>query len=107
MRFKEFYLLEKKEEKKKIVFKETDGITEFPPNAFSALEKHVSTLARDLDNDWDSASALVDTAFEELEIPKPDATSKYRWPQYVALLKHAIKELYKSRGLSAGWSKVV
>lgn len=106
MTFKQF-LAEKESEKKKVVFKETDGVSEFPPNAYSAIEKQISSLARDLDHEWASAAELVDGAFQELDIQKPDATSKYRWPQYVELLKHAIKELYKSRGLSASWSKAV
>lgn len=106
MRFKQF-LIEKETEKKKIVFKETDGLSPFPPNTVSALEKEISSQARDLDLEWKSAAELVDAAFENLEVPKPDATNKNRWVQYVDMLKHAIKELYKSRGLSSGWSKVV
>lgn len=106
MKFKQ-YLLEKEEKEKKIVFKETDGRSPFPINTISALEKQITTLARDLEKEWKSSSELVDAAFEELNVPKPMSYLTERWRQYVDLLSHATKQLYQSRGLKASWSRVV
>ena len=109
MRFSQF-LAEKKEkdeQEKKIVFKETDGRSPFPANTISALERQISASARDLELEWHSSAELVDSAFTELDVPRPESYNAERWPQYVSLLSYAIKELYKSRGLKSNWSITV
>lgn len=108
MRFKQ-YLLEqaKKDGEKKIVFKETDGRSPFPDNTVNALTRQVSTMANDLELEWSDAATLVAAAFDELEVPKPQAFQIERWAQYTELLAHAIKQLYKSRGMKGGWTRTV
>lgn len=103
MRFKQF--LAEQEKEQKIVFKETDGRSPFPSNAISALEKRISVLAKDLDVEWKSAAELVDTAFTELDVPKPQSFLVERWKQYTTLLSHAVKQLFNARGLKSGWSQ--
>lgn len=105
MRFKQFLIEQEKE--KKIVFKETDGRSPFPDLTISALEKEITSLARDLEKEWKSAAELVDVAFENLDVPKPPSYSTDRWNQYTDLLSHAIKQLYKARGLKSGWTQTV
>lgn len=99
-------ILIEKEEKEKIIFKETDGISPFPENTLSAIKKKITTLAKDLEQNWQSAAEITNSAMKELNVPIPQAFLKERWKQYVDLLKHAIKELYESRGLS-NWTRSV
>lgn len=107
MRFKQFLIEQEKEKQKKIVFKETDGRSPFPSLTISALEKRVTTFARDLETEWKSAAELVDTAFAELDVPKPQSFITERWKQYTELLAHAVKQLYRARGLKSGWTRGV
>lgn len=108
MRFKQ-YLLEKKneDEKEKIIFKETDGRSPFPEMTMNELEKKITSLAKDLEKEWESANVLVDSVFEELNVPKPQVHLVERWRQYTDLIAHAVKQLYKARGLKSGWTQTV
>ena len=99
-------ITEAKKEKVKVVFVETDGRAPFPNNTMSALEKSITKLAKDLETEWDSATKLVNTAFEESNVPIPGAHLKERWEQYTKLLAHAIRELHDARGF-ASWSRTV
>lgn len=105
MRFKQF-LIEQEEKKKeqKTVFVETDGRSPFPNNTVSAIEKHISSGAKDLDIAWKNAAELVDSAFEELQVPKPQSYLTARWKQYTELLSHAVNQLYQARGVKGGWT---
>jgi len=105
MKFSEFLTEKKKEEEKKIVFKETDGVSPFPENTVSALKKEISNLARDLEQEWDSVQTLLTAAYENLDVPQPQAYQKDRWYQHIDLINHATEQLYKSRGLKASWSQ--
>jgi hypothetical protein len=96
-----------KEKEKKIVFKETDGRSPFPENTVRAIEKEISGLARDLEQEWDNVAKLMDTAFENLDVPKPQAFQSERWKQYTDMIGHATNELYKSRGFKSTWSRSV
>lgn len=107
MKFSEFLAEQKKEEKKKAVFKETDGSSAFPENTIAAIRSEISSLAKDLDQEWKNVSTLINTAFENLEVPAPQAYQRERWAQYKELVGHAVKQLYLSRGLNAPWSKGV
>jgi hypothetical protein len=98
---------QKEETEKKVVFVETDSKSPFPQDTVSALEKAVRKNAKDLTLEWKSSVELVDKTFEELEVPKPLAYQKDRWEQYKQLLSYAIKSLYQSRGLSAGWTQTI
>ncbi|QDJ96395.1 hypothetical protein Xoosp13_209 [Xanthomonas phage Xoo-sp13] len=98
---------EKKPEKKKIVFIETDPQYEFPADTMSALKKEINKSAKDLEKNWRSAVELVDAAFAELEVPKPLAYLKNRWKQYIELIAVAVKALREARGQHASWSQTV
>jgi hypothetical protein len=103
-------LLEKKEkkpEKKKVVFIETDPREAFPADTMSALQKEINKNAKDLEKDWRSAVELVDYAFTELDVPKPLAYLKDRWAQYTQLLGVAVTGLRDSRGMKSHWTKTV
>lgn len=106
MKFSTF-LAEAKEKEKKVVFKETDGRSAYPENTVRAVESEITKLAKDLDQEWNSAVALIDNAFEELDIPKPQPYQKERWDQYKDLVAHAVKQLYQSRGLKGSWTQSV
>ena len=98
-----YNILMEKEKEKKLVFKETDGKSPFPNDTVVAIEKHINKLAKDLEMEWKSAAELVDTALEELEVPKPSLFQRDRWKQYSGLIAVAVKDLYDARGLSASW----
>ncbi len=98
---------EKKPEKKKIVFVETDPQESFPADTMSALQKEINKQAKDLEKQWRSAIELVDFAFAELEVPKPLAYLKDRWAQYNELISDAVRSLRESRGMKARWTQTV
>lgn len=102
-------LLEKKdtEEKKKVVFIETDPQEAFPENTMSALEKDINKQAKDLEKQWLSAIELVDFVFNDLNVPKPLAYLKDRWQQYNQLIGVAVKALSASRGMKSNWTNTV
>lgn len=104
MRFKQF--LNEEDKKKVKVFAETDGRSSFPEMAISALQKNISAKAKDLEVEWNSVEELVSSAFEELDVPKPQAHLTERWKQYVDLLSHAMSQLYKARGMSK-WTQTI
>lgn len=106
MKFSEF-LAEKEQEKKKSVFKETDGRSAYPENTISAIRSEIGKLAKDLDQEWKNVASLIKAAFDELEVPHPEAYQKERWDQYKELIGYAVKQLYQARGLNAAWSKGV
>lgn len=96
-------LIERKKEEKKPVFIETDEKSPFPNDTMTAIKKKITSLSKDLEEEWDSAVTLLNTSFEELDVPIPQAYSKDRWQQYTELLAYAIKQLYDSRGFSGKW----
>lgn len=98
---------EKKPEKKKIVFVETDPQEAFPADTMSALQKEINKQAKDLEKQWRSAVELVDFVFGELNVPKPLAYLKNRWQQYNELLGYAVTALRDSRGMKAHWTQTV
>jgi len=97
----------KKEKEKKVVFVETDPKLAFPNDTVSALEKQINKFAKDLERDWKSPMELVSAAFEELEVPKPLASNKERWAQYLELISTAVKNLYDARGFGGNWRTIV
>lgn len=98
---------EKKPEKKKIVFVETDPQEAFPSDTMSALQKEINKQAKDLEKQWRSAVELVDFVFAELEVPKPLAYLKDRWAQYNELIADAVTSLRDARGMKAHWTQTV
>lgn len=96
-----------KEKEKKVVFIETNSREAFPNDTMSALEKDIRAKAKDLSAPWKNSVELVDASFDDLDVPKPMAHQNDRWDQYKKLLSYAIKALYDSRGLKAGWTQTI
>lgn len=96
-----------KEEKKKIVFIETDPREAFPADTVAALRKEINKNAKDLEKQWKSPIELVDYVFSELEVPKPLAHLSKRWDQYNDLLRTAIRSLRDSRGMKGKWTMTI
>ena len=94
----------KKKDKPKVVFVETDPQEAFPDDTMSALKKSINKNAKDLEKEWKGPTNLVDSTFEELNVPKPSAHLKLRWQQYLKLLGIAVRDLRDSRGMKASWS---
>ena len=89
-----------KDEKNKIeVFVDDNNLTAFPNDTMTALNKSINRLSKDLNMEWKNSIEIVDSAFEELDIPKPTANLLSRWEQYKQLISYAVKSLYDSRGL--------
>lgn len=106
MRFKEFILLEARKKEEKIYFIETNGYIKFPTDTITSLEKEINKNCKDLSIDWKNAIEVVNTAFNNLDIPIPRANQIDRWGQYCELLKYAVKNLYDSRGFTT-WTTTV
>lgn len=97
-------MAEEKKKEKEPVFVESDPQQPFPQNTFDALKKEIKKLAKDLDTNWPSTVALLNKAFEELQVPVPNANLIERWEQYRQLIKIAVEALRDSRGFGASWS---
>lgn len=99
---------EKKDDKdKKVVFIETDPQQPFPNDTISALEKGINKAAKDLEINWRNPIELVNSVFDDLDVPKPQAFLKKRWAQYEDLLSVAVNGLADSRGLDADWTTTI
>ena len=94
---------EKDEKEKDIVFIETNPQDPFPNDTLSAIRKQINKNSKDLEIEWKNAMELVNTSFEELDVPKPQAFLKQRWEQYQQLISYAVENLYDSRGLNGAW----
>lgn len=95
------------EKEKKVVFVETDPREAFPNDTIAALHKDIRQKSKDLTVDWKSSVELVDSTFEELDVPKPLAYQNDRWDQYKQLLSYAIKSLSDARGFKASWTQTI
>ena len=92
-------------DKKKVIFVDNgDNQSPFPPLTMSALEKGISKAAKDLEVSWKSPIELVNSVFDDSDVPKPQAFLKKRWAQYEELLAVAVEALADSRGLDADWT---
>lgn len=97
MSFKDF-LLEGRKKIKKIVFIETDPQVAFPADTITSLQKEINKNCKDLTKKWKNAVEVINTSFNELDVPIPRANQKERWEQYRNLIKYAVKNLYDARG---------
>lgn len=105
MNFPEFLVEYRKKENKK-VFIETDGYTEYPNDTLTSLEKEINKNCKDLEVEWKSAIQVLNTSFNNLDVPIPRANQKDRWEQYTRLMKYAVKNLYDARGFTS-WTTTV
>ena len=99
-------VVESRKKEKKIFFIETDGYEEFPKDTMTSLEKEINKNCKDLELEWQSAIEVVNTSFNNLDVPIPRANQKDRWEQYKKLLRYAVKNLSDARGFS-GWTTTV
>lgn len=98
MKFSQFLIEAKKQEKPPVVFVDPDESIAFPPDTVSAIQRTINKFAKDLEKEYKSAIELVDDAMTYLSVPIPLASLNTRWQQYTALISHAIRELYDARG---------
>ncbi len=98
-------LLEKKkeEEKEKLIFVETDGVSPFAEDCINFLKKRINKLSKDLSIRWNSPIEVVNKSFTELKVPIPKAYQSHRFGQYTQLFGYAIEQLKKARGFSRDW----
>lgn len=52
---------------------------------------------------WANALQLVHKAYEVANIQRPTPGMKDLWDQYVEIIKFAVKELAKTRGIDGDW----
>lgn len=99
---------------------EKTDMSELPPEIIKDLEGNIRKGARDLAQKWANALELVHKAYEvgyksetvdaegkkqkihkPIERPTPQMTGG--WKQYEDLIKYAVEQLAKSRGLDDDW----
>lgn len=100
-------IAEAKKKKVEKVFVETDPQLPFPDDCMTRIRKKINTFAKDLEVNWDSAIEIVDAAFMELNVPKPDPWLKNRYVQYSDLLKFGVESLKDARGFGGSWNSVI
>ena len=67
------------------------------------VKKNIKKGAQDTDQRWANALELVHTAYEVAEIQRPDITMEGAWKQYEEMIKVAVEELAKARGIDDDW----
>lgn len=82
---------------------ETDDLSKLPQDTISELEKLIREGAKDKEQKWANALELVHKAYEVAQIQRPTPDMKDAWQQYEDLLKFAVKELTKHRGIDGDW----
>ena len=82
---------------------EADEMAELDVPTIKALEKKIKDGARDLDQMWPNALALVHKAYEVLNVERPTPKMVSAWSQYEDLIALAVRELAKARGDDASW----
>jgi hypothetical protein len=80
-----------------------DKMTTLPNMVISELQKLINQGARDLQQNWENAAELVNTAYHISNIRRPNPDQKGAWKQYTELLKDGVEALYKARGPKGGW----
>lgn len=86
-----------------------DKITTLPEMVISQLKKLIGKGAKDLEQNWEDAKELVDTAYHVLQVRRPVPDQKGAWKQYTDLLRFGVEMLWKARGNKGEWrsSKVM
>jgi phage-related tail protein len=98
---------DKDEKEKKIIFVETDPLSEFPSDTVKYLQKEINKKSKDLSVEWKNAIELLDDTFNEFEVPIPKIFQTERWEQYSDLIKYTVEQLKDSRGMAASWVKTI
>lgn len=99
---------------------EKTDMSELPPELIKDLEKNIRKGASDLKQKWSNALELVHKAYDvgyqdesidadgkkvklSKPIQRPTPQMAGGWKQYEELIKYAVEQLSKSRGLKADW----
>lgn len=82
---------------------EKDDLTELPEGDINKIKTNIRKGAQDTDQRWANALELVHTAYEVAKIERPDITMEAAWKQYEEMIKYAVQELAKARGMDADW----
>jgi len=77
--------------------------SELPEGDLNKVKKNIRKGAQDTDQRWANALELVHTAYEVAEIQRPDITMEGAWKQYEEMIKVAVEELAKARGIDDDW----
>ena len=82
---------------------EKTDLSELPEGDLNKVKKNIRKGAQDTDQRWANALELVHTAYEISEIQRPDITMESAWKQYEEMIKYAVQELAKARGMDDDW----
>lgn len=107
--FKEIVLEKKKEKEKEkpIIFVETDPREEFPSDTVVYLQKEINKKSKDLTVEWADAMELLNSVFQEFEVPVPKVYQTKRWNQYSDLIRYTVQSLRDARGMKASWVRTI
>lgn len=80
-----------------------------PDGTLAEIKNNIRKGAKDLSQDWSSAIELCQKAYQVSGIDRPAMTSRGAWKQYEDLVRYAVQQLKKFRGLDGKWrlTKVV
>lgn len=102
----------------------SSDLSELQPKIIDDLEKNIRVGAKDLTKKWLNALELVhyayDTGYEgttldpegkkqkvQHPIQRPTPQMKGGWEQYETLIKYAVEQLAKNRGIKGDWRSSV
>lgn len=77
--------------------------TRLPASVTSEIVGLIKKGAKDLQQAWKNTFELVHTAYHVANVKRPHPTHKGAWKQYEDMLKHGVKALADTRGLSGMW----
>lgn len=80
-----------------------------PDGTIAEIKNNIRKGAKDQAQDWSSAIELCQKAYQVTGIERPSMTSRGAWKQYEDLVRYAVQQLKKYRGLDGKWrlTKVV
>lgn len=85
------------------IFFEKNDLSELPESDIKKIKTNIRKGAQDLEQLWANALELVHQAYEVAQIQRPDLTMEKAWKQYEEMIKYAVEELTKARGIDGDW----
>lgn len=86
---------------------EKSDLTEIPDGELNKVKTNIRKGAQDTNQKWANALELVHTAYEVAQVQRPDITMEGAWKQYEEMIKYAVQELAKARGMDDDWRMTV
>jgi hypothetical protein len=80
-----------------------EQLTALPEAVIGELKKLIKKGASDLNQNWENAAELVNTAYHISRIRRPTPEQRGAWKQYEELIRVGVQSLYANRGATAGW----